>query len=643
MSPSVLLFLTLLSATPLAKSGEASSATGPTYTEPSSAIPPPSDHAFAGTITLTVDATDLRHRIFTVHEQMPVQKPGSLTLLYPEWEMASHAATASVANLAGLVVRAGTARLDWQRDAVDVHAFHVDVPAGAAALDLQFQYLSPPTARSGALEMTPDIVNVPWHRLLLYPAGWYVRNLPVAVALKLPEGFSIASSLSASGNGNGTTSFEPTSLGTLVDSPVYAGRHVRQIDLTPGAAAPVRLDLLGDSAASLQVRPEQIAALRSMVEQTKRLFRSQHYGHYDILVSLSDTFPSGGGLEHLQSGENNLASTFFTDPAHQLPYMDLIAHEYVHSWNGRFRQPADLWTPNYNVPARDSLLWVYEGLTEYWGRVLAARAGLRSPEDTLDAFALDAAIASARVGRAWKSLQDSTNDPLYMAGHPVAWRDWQRREDYYPEGVLLWLTVDGLLREKSGGSRSLDDFARSFFGIEDGSRVTRTYTFEDVCAALNRIVPYDWSAFLRERLDTHVDTHLFDGLTRAGYRLAFNDTPTEAFRQAEADSDTVDLGDSIGLAIGNGGIVRSVAWHGAAFLAGISVGDAVVSVNGAAYTGEAMRAAVKSATHTPLDLGIDADGRTQTLRVAYGGTLRYPRLERIEGTGEGLLRSLRPL
>ncbi|MET0227033.1 MAG: peptidase M61, partial [Dokdonella sp.] len=319
-----------------------------------------------------MDATDLRHHVFAIHERLPVQTEGSLTLLYPEWETASHAATASVANLAGLVVHAGAARLEWQRDAVDVHAFHIDVPAGVRTLDVDFQYLSPPTARSGALEMTPDIVNVAWHRLLLYPAGWYARNLTVAATLKLPEDFTPAGSLSVLTNRDGVVAFEPTSLEALVDSPVYAGRHVRQIDLTPGAAAPVRLDLLGDSPASVQIQPEQVAALQSMVTQTQRLFHAQHYGHYDILVSLSDTFPSGGGLEHLQSGENNLAPTFFTDAAHQLPYRDLIAHEYVHSWNGRFRQPADLWTPNYNTPVRNSLLWVYEGLSEYWGRVLAA-------------------------------------------------------------------------------------------------------------------------------------------------------------------------------------------------------------------------------------------------------------------------------
>jgi predicted metalloprotease with PDZ domain len=643
MSPSILLILTLLAVAPRMAASEAPNAAGPTYSVTASRIPAPSDHAFVGVISLAVDATDIRHRIFTVHERVPVQTPGRVTLLYPEWEMASHAATASVANLAGLVVHAGAVRLEWQRDEVDVHAFHVDVPAGVETLDLDFQYLSPPSTRSGGLEVTPDIVNVKWHRMLLYPAGWYARNLSVAATLKLPDGMSIASSLTVQGKRDGVVAFEPTSLETLVDSPVYAGRHVRQIDLTPGAAAPVRLNLLADSPASLQIKPEQIAGLQSMVEQTRRLFRSQHYGRYDILVSLSDTFPSGGGLEHLQSGENNLSSTFFTDPTHQLQYMDLIAHEYVHSWNGRFRQPADLWTPTYNTPMRGSLLWVYEGLTEYWGRVLAARASLRSRQDTLDAFALDAAIASARVGRAWKSLQDSNNDPLYMAGHPIAWRDWQRREDYYPEGVLLWLAVDGLLREKSSGSKSLDDFARGFFGIEDGSRITRTYTFEDVCAALNRIVPYDWVAFLRDRLDTHVDTRLFDGLTRAGYRLAFSDTPTEAFRQAEADGGTVDLGYSIGLAIGNGGIVRSASWRGPAFLAGISVGDHIVSVNGTAYSDAVVRAAVKSAARVPLDFGIESEGKTRTIRVIYEGTLRYPRLERIEGTSEALLRSLQAL
>ncbi|MEP7043482.1 MAG: M61 family peptidase [Dokdonella sp.] len=628
---------------PFAMAIETSTYAGPAYTTPASRIPTPRDHGFAGTIALAVDASDIGHRIFSVHERVPVQAPGMMTLLYPEWELASHAPTASVANLAGLLVHAGSSRVEWQRDAVDVHAFHVDVPPGVDTLELDFQYLSSPSARTGALEMTADIVNVSWHRMLLYPAGWYARNLTVAASLKLPDGLHLASSLHEAANSEGVVAFEPVSLETLVDSPVYAGRHLRQIDLTPRGVAPVRLDLLADSEASLQIRADQVAALQSMVEQTRRLFRSQHFGHYDVLVSLSDTFPPGGGLEHLQSGESNLMPTFFTDATQHLPYMDLIAHEYVHSWNGRFRQPADLWTPNFNTPMRNSLLWVYEGLTEYWGRVIAARAGLRSRRDTLDAFALDAAIAKARVGREWKSLQDSNNDPLYVAGHPIAWRDWQRREDYYPEGVLLWLAVDGLLREKSGGRASLDDFARGFFGIDDGSRVTHTYTFEDVCAALNRIVPYDWAAYLRARLDTHSDANLLDGLTRAGYRLAFSDTPTESFRQTEADGGTLDLGYSIGLTIGSAGSVRSASWRGPAFLAGISVGDRVVSVNGAAYSAEDLRAAVKAAAHTPLDLGVETDGKTRTVRVVYDGTLRYPQLERIGGVQEALLRSLQPL
>ncbi len=500
---------------------------------------------------------------------------------------------------------------------------------------------------------------VPWHRLLLYPAGWYVRDVPVAATLALPRGLRAFTALAVARRGGGpaadTVAFAPATLEALADAPVYAGRYWRQFDLTPGvlgAAADVagdsegratgytvgrvRLDVLADAPADLAVPPDEVTRLRALVAQTVRVFGPAPYRHYDALVSLSDALSPGRGVEHLEEGENNVPAQYFADLPHQLNNRDLIAHELVHAWNGRARQPADLWSPTFNLPVRGSLLWVYEGQTEFWGRVLAARAGLRTRQETLDKLALDAALVATRPGRAWKSLADGTNDALYMAGHPVAWRDWQRRENYYPEGVLLWLDVEARLRERTRGARGLDDVARRFFATRGTSNsrdsapaATTTYTFRDVCAALDAVAPDDWAAFLRRHLDTHVDTEATAGLARAGWRLVYDTTASETFRQDEAEAGVRNLDYSIGLQVRANGGVRSVVWGGPAFAAGLAPGARITAVAGRPFSGAAVEAAVRTSAGAPLALTVEAGGRTRVLAIPYRGTLRYPRLERI--------------
>lgn len=593
-----------------------------------------------------MDATDTAHRVFTVREAVPLQAgqaPGDVVLLYPEWETASHAPTATAAELAGLVVRVDGRRVAWRRDPVDVHAFRVPLPAGARTLALEFQFLAPATP---AL-LRPDLVVVPWHRLLLYPAGWYVRDVPVAARLALPAGLRAFSALdvrravrAAAGD---TTWYAPAPLEALADAPVYAGRYWREIDLAPEtAAAPVRLDVVADTPGDTAVSPDEVARLRALVAQTLAVFGPAPYRHYDAIVSLSDALSPGGGIEHLEEGETNLPSHYFDDVAHQLNNRDLIAHEFVHAWNGRARQPADLWSPTFNLPVRGSLLWVYEGQTELWGRVLAARAGLRTRQETLDKLALDAALVANRPGRAWKSLADATNDAVYMAGRPVAWRDWQRREDYYPEGVLLWLDVEARLRELSGGARGLDDVTGRLFatrgpagGAKRRPAATTTYTFRDVCAALGAVAPDDWAGFLRGHLDTHDDAEATAGLARAGWRVVYDRTPSETFRQDEAMSGVDNLDYSVGFQVRANGGVRSVVWGGPAFAAGLAPGARVVAVEGQPFSFAALDAAVRTAAG-PLTITVEAAGRTRVVAIPYRGPLRYPRLERIAGTPDRL-------
>jgi predicted metalloprotease with PDZ domain len=604
----------------------------------------PRDLPFPGTVRLEVDASDTRHKIFAVRETIPVQRSGPLVLLYPEWETASHAPTVPVANLAGLTIlgksrgnsRGHGRRLDWRRDPVDVHAFHVEVPPGVDDLELEFLVLSPPTPRAGAMVMSPNIVKVEWQRLLLYPAGWFVRDIPVDASLRLPPGFQSGTSLAAASAGEDRVTFRPVPLEELVDSPVYAGRYFRRVELVPGAV-PVRLNLVGEDSSNLAVTPAQLDGLRALVGAAVQSLGPGHFRHYDFLVSLSDRLPSSGGLEHLESSEVNLAADFFQRQDQHLLDLDLIAHEFVHSWNGCFRRPADLWTPNFNLPMQGSLLWVYEGLTELWGRVLAARTGLRTREQTLDLLALNAAAASARSGRSWKSLADSGNDPLFVIGHTVAWPDWQRREDYYGEGLLLWLDVEGILRERTEGRRGLDDFTRAFFSVRDGDRTTLTYTFDDLRAALQKVAPYDWAGYFHRRLEAHDDTGLLDGLQRAGYRLIYTGTPTESFLQSETDGGASNLADSLGLAVTSDGTLKTVSWNGPSFRAGLSVGDRIETVDGVPYTSAVLKDAVRKAAETPVELKVTMDGEERTVRIDDHGPLRYPRLERLPEAPDRLI------
>lgn len=594
-------------------------------------IAPPRDIPYPGTIRLAVDATDVEHRIFTIHETIPVRAGEPVTLLYPQWQPGNHAPSGRVDKVAGLVIHAGGngANIVWTRDAVDVFAFHVTVPAGVTSLDLGFEFLSPVETNEGRVLMTPDMLSLEWIDLALYPAGYFVRQIPVTASVRLPEGWQFATALESASTDGGVTTFRTVSFDTLADSPMVAGRYFKRLDLDPGGAAPVHLDVVADRAELLEVAPDQLEAHRALVRQAYKLFGSHHYDHYDFLFSLSDKL-GGIGLEHHQSSEDGSVPDFFTEWTKNPDTRNLLPHEFTHSWNGKFRRPADLWTPNFNVPMRDSLLYVYEGQTQYWGYVLEARAGLLTKQQALDAIAAIAAIYDHRLGRDWRTLQDTTNDPIAAQRRPMPWLSWERSEDYYNEGLLVWLDADTLIREKSGGKKSLDDFARAFFGVDDGSYVVNTYTFDDVVKALNSVQPYDWAAFLRTRLDDHSSGAPLDGLTRGGYKLVYTDAPTDYFKASETRRKIADLTYSLGVIVAAEGRLTEVLWNGPAFKQGLTVGSQIVAVNGTAYDPDRLRDAVKAAktASDPIELLIRNGDRYRTVRVDYHDGLRYPRLER---------------
>lgn len=595
-------------------------------------IAAPKDVPYPGTIALNVDATDTERHIFTVRESIPVRGGEPLVLLYPQWLPGNHSPSGPIDKLAGLEIHANGTRVEWMRDPVDVYAFHVSVPAGASMLDVQFQFVSAVEGNEGRVVMTPDMLNLQWNALLLYPAGYFAREITVEPSVRLPEGWQFAAALEPSSTAAGVIKFKPAPLNTLVDSPIFAGRYFKRVDLDPGGAVPVRLNIVADRPELLEAKPEQLEAHRALVKQAYKLYGSHHYSHYDFLLALTDHL-GGIGLEHHQSSENATLPGYFTDWEKTADARDLLPHEYTHSWNGKFRRPADLWTPNFNVPMRDSLLWVYEGQTQYWGFVLAARSGLVSKQQALDSLAAMAATYDHRIGRQWRALEDTTNDPITAMRRPLPWRSWERSEDYYSEGQLMWLDADTLIREQSGGRHSLDDFARAFFGIEDGSYVTSTYNFDDVVKTLNSVQPNDWAHFLHARLEGHGPGAPLDGLSRGGYKLVYTDAPAEYFKNVEARRKVTDLTYSLGMVVAMDGRVSDVLWQGMAYQVGLTVGTQVIAVDGTSFDADRLKSAIQDAKKSgaAIELLVKNSDRFRTVRFDYHDGLRYPRLERVQG------------
>ncbi|MBS0582337.1 MAG: M61 family metallopeptidase [Proteobacteria bacterium] len=607
------------------------------------AVPAPADTPYAGTLKLHVDATDLDHRVFRVREEIPAA-PGALTLLYPQWLPGNHAPRGPIDKFAGLVLRANGKVLPWRRDPENVYAFHVDVPDGASAIEAEFQYLSPLDPGQGRVVMTPDMLHLQWNAVALYPAGHDASRIRIAASAALPAGWEFATALERDGAaGDGKIAFKQVDFATLVDSPMYAGRYFKRIDLDPGAKIPVHLNVMADEPKYLEIKPEQLKAHQALVQQAYKLFASQHYDHYDFLLALSNKL-GGIGTEHHRSSENGVDAEYFSDWTKQAGVRDLLPHEFTHSWNGKFRRPADLATPNFNVVMGDTLLWVYEGQTQYWGDVLAARAGLRSLEQARDELAMTAATyADNRPGFAWRNVQDTTNDPTAAQRRPLPYRNYQLSEDYYSAGALIWLAVDAKLRELSHEKKSLDDFARAFFGVDNGSWGVKTYTFDDVVAGLNAIAPHDWATFLRERVDANAPP--LAGLAAAGWKLVYTDKPGDYQKNAEAVAKASNFAASIGLTVAqDSGRIADVRWDGPAFKAGIAPGGTLVAVDGREYKSERLADAIKEtkANNAPVELLVKSGDLYRTFKVDYRDGAKYPHLERIPGTVDRLSAILAP-
>ncbi|WP_230769012.1 M61 family metallopeptidase [Sphingomonas sp. Leaf4] len=592
-------------------------------------IPVARDIDYPGTIKLEVDATDTVQNIYRVKETIPVARTGHMVLLMPKWLPGKHGPRGEIEKLAGLVVRANGRELPWTRDVVDVHAFHIDVPAGARTLDVQFQFLTATQPDQGRIAITPEMLSLQWESVSLYPAGYYTRRIPVEATVRYPAGWTAAAGLPSTVS-NGVYRYERTSYETLVDSPVLAGKYFKRFQLTDR----VGLNVTADKPSELAATPEQIAAHTRLVEQAVKLFGAQHYDKYEFLLSISDKLGSIG-LEHHRSSENGVDPGYFTDWASGPGERNLLPHEFTHSWDGKYRRGADLFTPDFRTPMRNSLLWVYEGQTQFWGYVLQARSGLVSKQDTLDAYADIAAALDAREGRQWRPLVDTTNDPIISARRPKGWVSWQRSEDYYNEGLLVWMEVDSMLRAQSNGAKSMDDFARAFFGMRDGDWGVLPYTLADVVRTLNGIQPYDWAGFLDKRLNARTDRAPTGGFAANGYRIVYTDTPTPYLKGREKSGGGASLPYSLGLTVNKDGKVGSVLWGSPAYKAGFETGTTLIAVAGQAYTPDRLREAVSAAkgAKEPIRLTVRMDDAVKEIQVPYHDGLRYPRLEKV-GEGE---------
>ena len=594
-------------------------------------------------VTLEVDAREAARKIFHARMVIPT-RPGPLTLLYPKWLPGEHGPTGPIADLAGLKMTSRGQTLAWRRDPVDMFAFLVDVPQGADAIEVALDYLSP--AESPGLTAGPsataNLALISWNQLLLYPKEAKPDEIAYAALLRLPSGWKYATSLTRRTESKETVEFDPVSLTMLVDSPVLAGAHFRVVTLTD-SPVPQRINIAADSDAALAMTPEEERHYKNLVAETAALFRSRHYRHYDFLLTLSD-HTAHFGLEHHESSDDRVAERSLIDEDKRKTFLvGLLEHEMTHSWNGKYRRPTSLAIGRFDEPMRGDLLWVYEGLTEYLGAILSARDGSLTPEEFRQSLAQTAGEMEFTKGRAWRPLLDTGVAAQVLYDARGDWASWRRGTDFYPEGKLLWLEADAVIRRETGGNKSLDDFCRLFLGGESGPPRVVPYDFEDVIAALGQVSPYDWKGFWNQRLQTAGPRAPLGGISGSGWTLVYRSTPNEIQRAAEDANKSLDARFSIGFAATDEGVIPDVILDSPAAKAGLGPGMRLAAVNGKRFSREVLREAIRGSHARSIELIVENGDDFATLRLDYSGTERYPDLERDSEKPDLLSRIIKPL
>jgi predicted metalloprotease with PDZ domain len=587
------------------------------------------------TVTLKVDATDAPRRLFHIQMKMAA-KPGPLTLLYPKWIPGEHMPVGPITNLVGLKVTAGGQPVPWKRDSVNMYAFHLDVPQGATSLDVAFDYIStsdPSLFTSSGSSTTSELAVLNWNQTLLYPEGSDPDRMRYQATLQVPSGWRYGTALPIARESGNEIEFQPASLTTLIDSPVSTGMHYRTVDLGSDGGAQHYVHIAADSERALDASPDTIAHWKNVVAETGALFGSRHYRSYHFLFTLSD-YVVRIGIEHHESSDDRDSERTLIDPALLKADATLLPHEMTHSWNGKYRRPEGLATGGYDAPMKGDLLWVYEGLTNYLGEVLAARSGIWTPAEYRDSLAITAAQLDRESGRTWRPLEDTAIAAQLLYAAPNEYSEYRRSVDYYPEGSLIWLEADVLIRRLSQGTKSLNDFCRSFHGGPGGAPALKPYNFEDVVAALNAVQPYDWTGFFQTRLRSTEPHAPLGGIDGGGWKLVYSSTPSDLWKAFEQYDKQIDLSFSVGLKVKEDGTIIDVAWNGPSAKAGISPSTKVIAVNGRQFDPATLRDAVQQTvtSTTPLELLIKTGEYYKTYRVDYRGGERYPHLERDNAT-----------
>ena len=589
-------------------------------------------------IQLSVDATDAPRNLLHARLRVPVQ-PGPLTLAYPKWLPGNHRPSGPIANLTGVVMTANGQRLEWQRDPVEMYSLHVNVPPGVSELDVALDAITDDgVAGSSGPAASTQVLDVNWNMVVLYPASAASDDVQVAATLRLPAGWNFGSALEVASRSGDEIAFQPVNLTTLVDSPLIAARHFRRIVLDRDHdPIPHAIDIAAESEADIAPSPHDIATLNNLVAETGALFGARHYRHYDLLLTLSDQV-GGRGLEHHQSSDNAPGAKYFTSPQHHLLSASLLSHEFTHSWNGKYRRPIGLATKNYQEPMVGDLLWVYEGLTDYLGNVLAARSGFVTPEQYREELANTAANLDFTTGRAWRPLEDTAVSVQSLRLQGRAWSNWRRGLDYYPEGDLIWLEVDTKIRQLTNNARSLDDFCRAFYGGQSGPPQVLPYNFNDLVKALNGVAPFDWGTLLRERVNAYTTAAPKGGIEMAGWRLIYTDKPNEIGNAIAQLSGGLDLAFSLGLRLSRDGSVGDVIMNSPAFKAGFAPRMRIFAVNGRKYSSDVMTQAVRDAqlSKKPIALIVEYADTVETLEVPYFDGLKFPHLERVSSQPDRL-------
>ena len=599
----------------------------------------------AGPIRLVVDASQAAQKILHTHLEIPVT-PGPLTLYYPEWIPGEHMPDGPIIEVAGLKFSAAGKTIPWRRDLVEMFSIHLTIPAGVTSLIADFDFLlsAPATGYSAGASATNSLALLSWNQVLLYPKGFNIRDVAFTPSLKLPDGWKYGTALPGAKRNGDIIDFSPVALNTLVDSPVIAGKYFREIELTPGQNPAHFMDIAADSEAALAMSPETQTHFHQLVAEAGALFGSRHYRDYHFLLTLSDDV-AHFGLEHHESSDDRTPERSLIDDAELIVFAGLLPHEFVHSWNGKYRRPEGLATPDYQQPMKDDLLWVYEGLTEYLGSVLTVRSGLLTKDQGMDELAELVATYEHRPGRDWRSLQDTADAAPFLYNATEDWSNWRRGTDFYEEGELLWLDVDETLRGLTKDQKSMNDFCRIFHGGPGGAPALKTYTFEDVVATLNSLAPYDWAGFLRARLDGTSTKTPIEAVENGGWKLVYTEEPNATEEIESMLEKRLNLTFTVGLVISDDGTVGDVIHGAPAYNAGIGPGMKIIAVNGKQYSPDEMRQAVevsKSST-APIQLIVANGAQFQTRSIDYHGGLRWPHLVRDASRPNYLGEILKPM